>query len=42
MSTLLRLTGHGDLEIAISLRSIEAELIRLQALIQSAANERIH
>lgn len=42
MSMLLRLTGHGDLEIAISLRSMEAELIRLQAIVQSAANQERH
>lgn len=42
MSTLLRLTGHGDLEVGMSLRNIEAELIRLLAIIRSDAIEKPH
>ncbi|HEV7340167.1 MAG TPA: hypothetical protein VGN68_00895 [Sphingopyxis sp.] len=34
MTTVLRLTGHGNLEIGMRLRSIEAELLRMLAIVQ--------
>ena len=39
MTTFLRLTGYGDLEIAMGLRGIETELLRMLAIVQLSKAE---
>ncbi len=39
MTAVLRLTGHGDLEIGMRLRSMETELLRMLAIVQFSKAE---